>query len=257
MRKPFLFSFLMLCGFFIFNQNSFAQEMKDQLFWIREEVAKVDMWDKYESTSKEWVELMSQAGLDLPYVRASERNDGHYYYLIPLNSYADIDKFSSIFGSAVEKIGKDKWGAFVKENDESMSSNKDFIAKWSAKYSYVPKTPRLKEGEAGFIHWIFFTFKLEKKKEVMDVLAEWKTLYEKNDIPDGWDVWQIELGLDNNMMAFTEAAKDGESFFANSKENSAKLKEEEHKLWEKFSANVTNIEQFFGRPRPDLTYTKK
>ena len=252
------FSFAAILFSIIFSGLLIAQqEMKDQLYLVHEEVAKVSMWDKYESTSKEWVDLMNSAGLDIPYIRASMRDDGHYYYLIPLSNYADIDKFPGIFNSAIDKIGKEKWDNFMKENNSSMESNKDFVAKWSAEYSYVPKEPRIKPEEAEFIHWIFFTYKLEKRKEVMDVLAEWKALYEKNNIPDGWSIWLIDLGLDNNMIALTEAAKDGASFYANMKENSDKLKPEEDKLWEKLSANVLSMEQKFGKPRSDLSYFKK
>ena len=105
--------------------------MEDQLYWVREEVVKVEMWQQYEETSKQWVEMMTGAGLDFPYMRASQRDDGHYYYLFPLSSYADIDKFPEIFGSAIEKIGKEKWGEFMKKNESSMETHKDFIAKWS------------------------------------------------------------------------------------------------------------------------------
>ena len=176
---------LLLLGIIISaSALSFAQkEMKDQLYWVREEVAKVDKWGQYEQISKEWVDLMTEGGLDLPSVRASQRDDGHYYYLIPLSNYAEIDNFPQIFGSAIDKIGKEKWGEFMKRSDESMVTHKDFIVKWSAKYSYVPKEPRIKPEEAGFIHWIFFTYKLEKRKEVLDIIAEWKALYEKNNIP--------------------------------------------------------------------------
>ena len=34
-------------------------------------------------------------------------------------------------------------------------------------------------------------------------------------------------------------------------------KEEEAKLWAKLSVNVLSIEEYYGKPRPDLTYTKK
>ena len=252
------FFFLLLAGLLLLPAFTLAQdEPKDQLYWIREEVAKINMLQQYEETSKQWVDLMTQGGLDLPYVRASQRNDAHYYYLIPLSNYAEIDKFSSIFGSAINKIGKEKWEEFIKANEGSMETHRDFIAKWSAKYSYVPKEPRTKQGEVGFIHWIFFKYKLEKRQEVLDVLAEWKALYEKNNIPDGWDIWLVEVGLDNNMMALTEGAKDAASFYAAMKENSDKLKEEEQKLWAKFSVNVLSIDEKFGKPRPDLTYMKK
>ncbi len=47
------------------------QEMKDQLYWVREEVVKVEKWEQYEETSKQWVEMMTGAGLDFPYMRVS------------------------------------------------------------------------------------------------------------------------------------------------------------------------------------------
>jgi quercetin dioxygenase-like cupin family protein len=113
--------FLLFSVLLFLTPNLFSQEMKDQLYMVREEVVRVDMWDQYESTSIQWVELMTQGGLDFPYVRASQRDDGHYYYLIPINSYADIDKFPGIFGSAIEKAGKDKWANFMVENDTSFN----------------------------------------------------------------------------------------------------------------------------------------
>jgi hypothetical protein len=247
---------LALIGLFVWATGfTLAQdEPKDQLYWVREEVVKVEKWKQYEETSKEWVELMTGAGLDFPYMRASQRDDGHYYYLLPLSSYADIDKFGEKFGSAIEKIGREKWSEFMKRNESSMDYHKDFIVKWSAKYSYVPKEPRVNPAEAGFLHWIFFNYKLENRKEVLDILAEWKALYEEHNIPDGWSTWMIEVGEQNDLMAITEFAKDGASFYAAMDENSEKIKEEEQKLWQKLSQYVTGMEQKFGQPRPDLGF---
>lgn len=256
-KLKFFLAFLL--GLLIFNSIILLaqDEMKDQLYWIREEVVKVEKWKQYEETSKQWVEMMTGAGLDFPYMRASQRDDGHYYYLIPMNNYADIDKFPEIFGSAIDKIGRDKWTKFIKENESSMDYHKDFIVTWSAKYSYVPKEPRIQPKDAGFLHWIFFTFKIENRKEVLEVIGEWKTLYEKYNIPDGWSCWTIEVGEQNNFMAITEAAKDAESFYSNMKENSEKLKEEENKLWQKLSVNILTIEEKYGKPRPDLGFVKE
>jgi len=252
------FFFLLIAGLLFFSTFTFAQEEpKDQLYWVREEVVKVEMWDQYEETSKQWVEMMTGAGLDFPYMRASQRDDGHYYYLLPLNSYADIDKFPEKFGSAIEKIGKEKWGEFMKKNESSMDYHKDFIVKWNAAYSYIPKEPRIKPQDAEFLHWIFFTYKLENRKEVLDILAEWKTLYEKNNMPDGWSTWTIEVGERNDMIAISEAAKDGAGFYAAMEENQEKLKEEEQKLWAKLSVNITSMEQKYGKPRPDLGFVKE
>ena len=251
--------FLLLFGLMIcFSGLTPAQQATDgQLFWLHEEVVKINKWDQYEKTSKQWVELMTTGELNLSAVYASQRDDGHYYYLIPLSGYADADKFSEIFGSAIDKIGKEEWKNFMAENESSMEKTMDYVVRRSAKYSYEPKEPRLKPEEEGFIHWIFFTYNLEKRQEVLDVIAEWKALYEKNNISDGWDIWFPEIGFQNNMIALTESAKDGADFYAMIEKNGKNIKEEENKLWAKLSANVLTIEEKYGKPRPDLEYIKK
>ena len=256
-KQKFVLTFLL--GLLIFSSHIlFAQEEpKDQLFWIREEVARVDMWDQYEATSKQWVELMTEAGLDFPYMWASQRDDGHYYYLLPLENYAAIDKFPEIFGSAIEKIGKDKWAKFLVENESSIETHKDFIVTRSTKYSYSPKEPRLKPEEAKFIHWMFFHYKLENRKEVMDIMAEWKTLYQDKNIKNGYTIWLIELGEDNNMIALTENFKDGADFYTSQKEDNALMEAEASALWAKMAPFITSIENKYGNQRPDLGFVKK
>lgn len=251
--------FFMFAGvLFVCAQLSFAQEApKDQLYMVREEVAKVDMWDKYESTSKQWVEMMTEGGLDLPYVRATQRDDAHYFYLIPINNYADIDKFQGIFGAAVEKAGKEKWANFLVENESSIETHKDYVVRWSAKYSYIPKQPRLKLEDSNFIHWIYFHYKLEKRNELMEVLKEWKKLYEDKNINSGYSVWLVELGLDNNRIVFTEFFKDGADYYSTMKEISAQIKAEEDILWAKMAPLLIDMEQKYGNRRPDLSYIKK
>jgi hypothetical protein len=233
------------------------QEMKDQLYWVREEVAKVDMWDKYESTSKEWVKLMTEAGLDFPYMWASQRDDAHYYYLFPLENYAAVDKFPETFGAAIEKIGKDKWAKFLIENESSIETHKDFIVKRSEQYSYKPEEPRLKPEEAKFIHWMFFHYKLENRKEVMDIMTEWKQLYQEKNIKNGYTIWLVELGEDNNMIVLTENYKDGADFYSTVESDNALMEAEASALWAKMSPFITSIENKYGNQRPDLGFVKE
>ena len=257
MLKP-KFILLLLTGLLIYSTITLAQEEpKDQLYWVREEVAKVDMWNQYEETSKQWVEMMTGADLDFPYMWASQRDDGHYYYLFPLDNYAAIDKMPEIFGSAIEKIGKEKWAEFMKKNESSMVTHKDFIATRSAKYSYAPKEPRLKPEDAKFIHWMFFHYKLENRKEIMDIMMEWKKLYEEKNIKNGYTIWLIELGLDNNMIALTENFKDGADYYASMEADNALMETEASVLWAKMAPFITSIENKYGEQRPDLGFVKE
>lgn len=234
-----------------------SQEMKDQLFWVREEVSRVDMWDKYELTSKEWVRLMTEAGLDMPFMRASQRDDGHYYYLFPLDNYASIDKMQEIFGAAIDKIGKDKWAKFQVENESSMETHKDFIATLSAEYSYNPEEPRIKPEDSKFIHWMFFHYKLAKRKEVLEIMKEWKELYKEKKISDGYSIWLVELGEDNNLIALTENYKDGVDYYTRMKENNALMEAEASALWAKMAPFIISVENKYGSPRPDLGFVNK
>ncbi|MCW8805500.1 MAG: hypothetical protein OQK56_03485 [Ignavibacteriaceae bacterium] len=256
-KLKFFLSFLVVLVSFN-NITLLAQEeLKDQLYWVREEVARVDMWDQYEESSKEWVKLMTDAGLDFPYMWASQRDDAHYYYLLPLDNYASIDKMPEVFGSAIEKIGKDKWAKFMVKNESSMVTHKDFIATRSAKYSYAPKEPRLKPEDAKFIHWMFFHYKLENRNEVMDILMEWKKLYEEKNIKNGYTIWLIELGLDNNMIALTENYKDGADYYTSMEADNALMEAEASALWAKMSTFITSVENKYGNQRPDLGFVKK
>ena len=257
MRMKQVFCGLIGVILFCAAQLSFAQEMKDQLFVIHEEVAKVDMIGQSEKTSAEWVQIMHDAGLDISEIRASQRDDFHYYYLVPITKFADIDEIYPKFQEAISKIDKDKWSKFSAENDQTVETHKEFVARISADLSYAPKEPRLKQGEANFIHWIFFNYKLEKRKEVMDVLKEWKKLYEDKNIAHGYNIWLMDMGMDNNMIALTEVAKDGTDFYETMDAIDKKVHKEEQMLWGKISPLMIKMEQKYGSLRPDLSYIKK
>ena len=239
-------------------QMSFAQqEAKDQLFVVHEEIVKVDMLSQYEKTSKEWVDMMHEAGLDIPQVHASQRDDFHYYYSIPISNYAEIDGIFPKFQEAIKKVDKDKWAKFTSENDQAIKTLKEYVIKWSAALSYESKQPRLKQGEGKFLHWIFFHYKLSSRKEIMGVIKEWKKLYEDKNISHGYDIWLIEMGLDNNLIVLSEMAKDGRDYYQTIDEVNKKVEHEVQKLQAKFLPLVTEIENKYGWVRSDLSYYKK
>ncbi|MBK8944170.1 MAG: hypothetical protein IPM32_02765 [Ignavibacteriae bacterium] len=252
--KKFLFY-----GFITFISISInAQEMvKDQLFLIHEEIAKVEKFDQYEESSKEWLKFMTEVGLDIPQIHVSQRDDFHYYYLIPIANYAEIDKIHDKFMSAYEKIDKQKASDFETKNSESIETYKQFVANWSADLSYIPKTPHVKQDEGKFMHWMFFNYRLGKQKEVKSILKEWKQLYEKNNLSFAYDVWTIDMGENANMIVINELYKDGADYYNSMKEISSKIKADEEKLWAKFAPLILNIENKYGSLRPDLSYTKK
>lgn len=241
----------------LINNLALAQDApKDQLFLVHEETAKIDMISQYVETSKDWSKLMHEGGLHINFY-AFERNDMHFYYVTPLTNYAQVDSFSGKFQTAIDKIGKEKFSALIAKNNASIKSTIDFIIKWSAELSYMPKKPRTELKDAGFVHWSFIHYKMDKRKEVMDILKEWKALYEKNNFPDAYDIYTMELGQDNNQIVVYDWAKNAVDYYKNDSDKSKEMKAEEHKLVQKITPYLTKMKEFNGWPRHDLDYIAK
>jgi len=238
----------------LISDTVFAQEnAKDQLWLIHEETAKVDMISQYIKTSKDWSTLMHDGGLPINFY-AFQRSDLHYYYVSPLSSYAAIDSMPVVFQSAIKKIGKDKWEKLMDENNASILSNKDFIIQRSSDLSYMPKTPRVTIQKAGFVHWGFIHYKIDKRQEVMKVLKDWKAVYEKYNFPDAYDIYLMGIGGDNNEIIIFDYATNASDYYKNDSDKTKEMKEDEGKLFGEITPYLIKMEDYSGRPRPDLNY---
>ena len=252
--------FCLLCFLLVFLSGTLlvnAQDIpKDQLFWIHEEKPKVNMIDQYESTTKDILKMFKEGGWNVE-IYTSQRDDNWFYYLIPISNYADIDSTYENFGSARKKVGEDKWMSKMVENSSTIEVSKDMLVSRSGKYSYTPKNPRLKEDEAKFIHWDFFSVLPEKRKEFFDVAKQFKELYEKNDIGMGYGVWFPEFGFDNDLVVVTQGAKDAVDYYQASKMVQDKLGKDGGMLWNKLLATLKVYANFNGQPRNDLSMMKQ
>jgi len=249
---PFCFLLVFLSGTLLVNAQD---EPKDQLFWIHEEKAKVNMLDKYVSTSKDILKMFKEGGLGVD-IYTSQRDDNLFYYIIPISNYSGIDSVYKNFGSAREKVGADKWTSKMVENSSTIDMTRDGIITRSGKYSYTPKNPRLKEGEAKFIHWDYFTVLPEKRKEFFDIAKQYKELYEKNDIGMGFGVWLMNFGFNNDMVVVTQAAKDAVDYYNTSHMIDEKLGKDGEMLWKKLLTTLKEFEHFNGHLRDDLSFMK-
>jgi len=252
--------FFSLCFLLVFSSGILlvnAQDKpKDQLFWIHEEKAKVNMLDKYVSTTKDIFKMFKEEGLGVD-IYASQRDDNQFYYLIPISNYSDIDTIYKKFGTVRKKVGADKWTSKMDENSSTIDMTKDGVITRSGKYSYTPKNPRLKEGEAKFIHWDYFTVLPEKRKEFFDIAKQFKELYEKNDIGMGYGVWLPQFGFDNDLVVVTQAGKDAVDYYQTSHMIDEKLGKDGEMLWNKLLTILKNFNHLNGHPRYDLYLMKK
>jgi hypothetical protein len=229
---------------------------KDQLFYIHEEVAKLDKIDQYNQTSKEFDQMMKDLKLDVPSIRASETDDLHFYYLVPLKNYADIDKLSSAFNDMFSKGDKDKMNKNMKENAEAIDYTRELVFRQSNELSYRLGESKLDMNKRNFIHFDYYTFKPEDRKEVMALAAKIKKLYEDKKIETPYVVWLADMGEHNNLIVVTTLAKDAVSFYQQIDKDNAALGKDMETLWNQMIPMLEHFEHKNGHTRPDLSYIK-
>ena len=250
----YLLSFLIL---FIFTVPVLSQEQpKDQLFYIHEEVAKISKIDQYNSTSKEFAQMMMDSKLDVPFIRASQTDDLTFYYLVPLNNYGDIDKMSAAFNDMMSKGDKDKMNKMMKENAESIASVRELVFKRSGSLSYEGQDQGLDWSKSNFIHWDYYTVMSGKMKEMLALGAKYKKLSEDKKIPTPYTVWLADMGENDNLIVVTTAAKDAVSFYQQMEKDNAALGQDGENLWNQMQLLLTHFEHKNGHSRPDLSYMK-
>ncbi len=250
-------SMLLLVLFFFLTTSMLAQDnTKDQLFYIHEEVAKIDKIDQYESTSKEFIKLFADMKLDVPGIYTSATDDFHYYYLVPISNYGDVDKLSAAFGSVFKNADKSKMDKMMHDGDEATEYTRDMVFRKSAKLSYNPSGEMEPDSTMKFIHWDYYLFKPEDRKQVMDLGAQFKKLYADKKIKTPYTVWLADFGEKSNLLVVTTEAKDAVDFYQTMNSDNANFGKDMDDLWNRFSGMLEHFEHKNGHIRRDLSYVK-
>lgn len=257
--KRFIMLQLILAGILLFSFSSikYAQDkgMKDQLFYVHEEVAKVSMIDQYEKTNMQFFDLFKKNNLDVPGIYTAQGDDYHYYFLIPIDNYAGIDKISEAFNSFFKAVNGDSFQKLSDENNAAISYTHDFVLRRSAELSYYGKDTSMDSGKK-FIHWDFYTFKPGTMQKVTELAKKFKELYTSKGIENRYTVWFADMGENNNLVIVSHIAKDAASYYSESKAENEKLGEEGEALWKQMVQLLAKFDHRNGMRRDDLMYEK-
>jgi hypothetical protein len=230
--------------------------MNDQLVYIHKETARIDRIDQYNKSAKDFTQMMKDAKLDVPFIRAAQSDDFNFFYLVPIKNYADIDKLSAAFNDMFANADKDKMNQNMKESTEATESTKDEIFKISKDLSYKFGESKLDMTKENFIHWDYYTIKPEFRQQVMDLAKKIKKLYEDKKIETPYTVWLADIGVDNNLIGVTSMAKDAVSFYQQMDKDNAVLGKNMQDLWNQMLPMLSHFDHKNGHTRPDLSYTR-
>ena len=256
MFKKLTLTFTGVFTFLLFSVLTVAQdEPKDMLYLIHKDVVIPNMVPQYEETMALLMEQIKAHNFGGEIRFASSTDDNEYFYLTPLESYADLDKGDDHWNELFEKAGKELMSSIFKGFDGCYDHHNNFISKWSPSLSYSPETPRLKQEEVGFIHWDYYQIHEGKEEEAKKLAGEYKKLWAKHNIGDGYNTWIADIGHNLGMMVFTQGAKDAADYYSSLEATTEKLGDELDALNAKFLPLMKDFYDKNGKPRPEYSHT--
>jgi len=230
-----------------------AEEPKAQLYLVDDVVVKPSMLMEHEAAMKEMIALTAKHNYPFPWY-AYSTDDFHYYYVMPVEDFADVDKLFNTWGEVMAKAGNE-FQAMFKNFFSSMEYYKDSFVRHRPDLSYMPEKPRLTPEEAGFMFWGQCYVIPGKQQEFEEIFKKWVNLYKSKNIPDAWDTFMGDIGTDMPFYFWGAGAKSPVDFWTQDEKGTKEMGEEEvMKLGQKTMALLRKFEIKTGRFRPELSY---
>jgi len=252
--SPFLLLFFVL-AFFV---QSFAQKElpKSQLFLMHEDDVLPYMSDKYEAALKDFVKMFSDAKVERTY-NVIQTDIFKYTAVIPVTDFDGLAKYFGMSSEVMDKIGNDKFDAQMKKFDGCYDTHRNYLMTLHNDLSYKPEYGLNPDEGLNYRHLDYFYVVPGKEDEMMELIKQYKQLYESKKIEEGFRVYVGSVGTANGMYLFVQPAKSRVDFATLSDKQDEILGKDAQTLWEKAMAITQKFEHHDGNMRPDLSLRPK
>jgi hypothetical protein len=251
--------FLMVLFVCAFSAQSFAQKElpKTQLFLMHEDDVLPYMSDKYESALKDFVKMFSDAKVDSRSYNVIQTDYFKYTAIIPVTDFDGLAKYFGMTPEIIEKIGKDKFDAQMKKFDGCYDTHRNYLMTLRNDLSYKPEYGLNPDDGLNYRHLDYFYVVPGKENELMELIKEYKKLYESKKIEEGYRVYMGSVGTEMGMVLFVQPAKSRVDFAMLSDKQDEILGSDAQKLWNKLLTITQKFEHHDGMMRPDLSLRPK
>lgn len=139
--KNVYFYLLFLFLFFLAISNITSQERSTEpvMFLVHEDVVYPYMADQYESTIKEFRELLTNSKVDEMSFNTVQIEYFTYTYLTPVTNFEGLASYMASGESMMEKVGAEKFGAVMDKFDECYGSHRNYLLNLRNDLSYKEK----------------------------------------------------------------------------------------------------------------------
>ena len=221
--------------------------------YLHQEFVKPSAIKEYEATSREFAALVTRNRDVMPHfnVRAMMSDDFAYTFAMPLSGMGDVDLVSAEFGALAQKTGA-AFTDLMKRNNATIDHVREWVLEPLYEGSYRPEQPRLREDEVKFHHLDVYFLLPERETEVEPLAREFKALFAKKAIADGYTLYRTATGPDMPALVASVAARDAADYYAQARANRAQLGAEGEALFARALALARRFETRNVWLRPDL-----
>jgi hypothetical protein len=231
---------------------SLAQDSDDaQMLLIHEDMVIPAQSDKYIEASKNLKQALIDNSVTSFNYRSFWLYDGSFIHVSFIDNFAALD--NSPWKELSDKMGKEETQALFSQYEGTYNSHRDYIAYFHPSMSYKPE--QLQEPGNNFKEWMYLYYNEGDQEAMIEVMKEWKALYEAKGIADGYTVYTAGLGHYGPVVVIHSWAKSEVEMAKRSEDHMAVLGEERMELMKKTMPLIQKQKSIRGYFMEDISYT--
>lgn len=227
-----------------------AQESDTQLYMIHEDLVIPAQSFKYMETTAALKKAMEDNNVVTMGFSTFWLDDNTWWFTRPIPNYAAMDE--NPMKELFDKMGEEEaWALFSKFNG-TYHEHRNFVAVYHPSLSYKPEGSQ--EPGNNYREWMYLYYDDTDQEAMIDVMKEWKALYESKGIEHGYSVFSAGLGHYGPVLVVHTWAESEAAHAAAGEDSMAKLGEERMELLGKTMPLIQKQETKRGMYMPDHSY---
>jgi len=255
--KTKLFSFrvfllnLIVCSLIITPMD--AQKSQKQMWFLWDDVVYPAKVNEYVEAAKAVNEFLKEQNFPFP-MNAFRSDDFHFYYHMPISSYADIDTMEMMWTEMFQKVGEEKMAPLGKAFIGTQESGLNRIYVHRPDLSYGVESTNTGENETNFaILYISYPI-YGMGKQFEEVCAKWVDLHKSKNSDFSYNFYEVLMGDEGPCYFFVSWSENAASYYSKNMELWKKIEEEGRVLQQEMFSLLRKVDVKHLWYRKDLSY---
>ncbi len=182
-------------------------------------------------------------------------NGNQYFMFTPVESLTQFEEGGKLIREAYEQIPDQDQKKMMSLASAYEETHISYFIQLNGALSYIPDTPEADINNLPYRQVTYQYVFRGKETAFIDLIKQWRALYEKKEVPYRVDFFQPVVGMDGTLNIIMQSAKDAEHLAQMNKHISELLGGDEEELSIETQRLIREQEVLTGRMRPDLDYS--